>query len=253
MTDMQNDSTSWGGVAEWYDKLLGGTDTFQKQVILPNLTRLLGLRPGTRVLDVACGQGYFAHAFAAQGAEVIGMDISPELVALAKRASRGAQFAVAPSDKLEGIAIGSADAVVIVLALQNIENVRGTFDECRRVLNRGGALHLVLNHPSFRVPKATSWAWDKNGAQYRRVDRYLTESKERIQMHPGDAPEETTISFHRPLQFYVKQLAKAGFAVTNLEEWISHKRSDSGPRAEEENRARREIPMFLYVEARPRT
>jgi hypothetical protein len=48
----------------------------------------------------------------------------------------------------------------------------------------------------------------------------------------------------------VKALAKAGFAVTNLEEWVSHKKSDSGPRAAEENRARKEIPMFMYLEAR---
>jgi hypothetical protein len=68
-------------------------------------------------------------------------------------------------------------------------------------------------------------------------------------MHPGAAPETMTYSFHRPMQYYVKQLNRLGMRVTGLEEWISNKVSDSGPRAPEENRARREFPLFLYLEA----
>src|SRR5688500_792425 len=64
----KNDSTSWGGVADWYDRLLGGEDTFQKNVIGPHLERLMALRAGDRVLDVACGPGFFTAAFAAAGA-----------------------------------------------------------------------------------------------------------------------------------------------------------------------------------------
>jgi hypothetical protein len=34
-----------------------------------------------------------------------------------------------------------------------------------------------------------------------------------------------------------------------MEEWTSHKVSDSGPRAPAENKARQEIPMFMAVRA----
>jgi DNA-binding LacI/PurR family transcriptional regulator len=68
-------------------------------------------------------------------------------------------------------------------------------------------------------------------------------------MHPGIAPREVTTTFHRPLQAYFKALAAAGLPVTDLEEWISHKKSDSGPRASAENIARNEIPMFLCIVA----
>lgn len=253
---MPKEPTSWGDVAEWYDKLLGGKDSFQANVILPNLTRLMAVAPGDRMLDLACGQGFFSHAFAGQGASVTGVDVSEELIALAKKnapkakGAGSASFAVAPSHALKPVAAASIGKAAIVLAIQNIADVKGTFAECARVLVAGGTLHLVLNHPAFRVPKGSGWEWDERGAQFRRVDRYMTEAKVKIQMRPGDAPALTTISFHRPLQFYVKSLAKAGFAVTNLEEWISHRSSDSGPRAAEENRARKEIPMFMYLEAR---
>jgi hypothetical protein len=73
--------------------------------------------------------------------------------------------------------------------------------------------------------------------------------KEPIVTHPGKDPKRYTWTFHRPLQSYVKALRGAGLVVDALEEWASHKRSDSGPRAKAENTARREIPMFLALRA----
>ncbi|MDE2001248.1 MAG: SAM-dependent methyltransferase, partial [Patescibacteria group bacterium] len=132
------------------------------------------------------------------------------------------------------------------------------FAECARALVSGGRLVLVLNHPAFRIPKESSWGWDeKMKIQYRRVDRYLSELRSKIMMHPstgsGRAPGrdagEYTVSFHRPLQYYFKALQKNGFMVSRLEEWESHRKSEKGPRAEAEDRARKEIPMFLCLEA----
>ncbi|MEK7170532.1 MAG: class I SAM-dependent methyltransferase [Patescibacteria group bacterium] len=267
---MQKKTTSWGKVAGWYDEMLGDSDTYQEKVILPNLTRLLQLKRGLRVLDLACGQGYFSRAFAAKGAGVTGADISPELIKKAREHSpKEINYLVAPADKLTGLKEKSFDAVTIVLALQNIQNLDGTLAECRRVLDKCGRLLLVLNHPAFRIPKKSEWGFDeKTQMQYRRVDAYLAEAHANIQMPPrlnaaqgrvdrtnsnkfvlGKSGGVTTASFHRPLQLYVKALAKNGFAVTRLEEWISHRTSEPGPRAAAEDKARKEIPLFLFLEA----
>ena len=57
------------------------------------LLGVLGLQPGMRVLDVGCGPGRHAHALAAQGLEVVGVDISQRFVDLATRdAPPGASF-----------------------------------------------------------------------------------------------------------------------------------------------------------------
>ncbi|MGC9605746.1 MAG: methyltransferase domain-containing protein [Minisyncoccia bacterium] len=252
---MTNKDTSWGGVADWYDGLVGSSaDSFQSKVIMPNLLRVLEPRPGMTVLDVACGQGHFTRAFAQNGAKAVGCDISPELIALAKKNSPPSlEFKVAPADKLSFAADKSFDAVTIVLALQNIENLAGTLSECARVLKPGSRLILVLNHPAFRIPKDSSWGWDeKTNVQYRRIDSYMSDSQIKIDMTPGESvhsKKKFTVSFHRPLQSYFKALNKAGFSVTRLEEWISHKQSQKGPRAAAEDRARKEIPMFLMLEA----
>jgi len=248
--------TSWEKAADWYDRALAGEGTYQKELILPNMLRLMDIQRGDAILDLACGPGFFSREFAAKGARVIGVDASRALIDIARRpvlrdASPDAPaFRVAHADAIPFLKNKSIDSAVIILALQNMENIAGVFRECARVLKPGCPLHAVVNHPAFRIPHESSWGWDEeHAAQYRRIDRYLSESKAKIQTHPGGRPQDYTWSFHRPLQFYVKALHKAGFTLKILEEWNSHKKSEPGPRAKAEDRARKEIPLFLYFGA----
>ena len=246
-------SSSWGGVASWYDELLEKDgDTYQQQVILPNLMRVLALKRGEQVIDIACGQGFFTRACAAAGAKVAGADISKELVALAKKQPGPAiEFYATPAHQLDFAPTGTYDTAIIVLAIQNIENMEQVFAEAARVLKPAGRLVLVLNHPAFRVPKRSSWGYDEaSKTQYRRVDRYLSAEKVTIDMHPGTKGGEQTLSFHRSLQDITKALHKNHFAIARLEEWISHRESEPGPRQNAENTARKEFPLFLMLEGK---
>ena len=248
--------TSWGRVAEWYNELFDDKNTYQKAVILPNLLRVMDIKKGDVVLDLACGQGFFSREFNKKGAKVIGVDISKELIDIAiKNSPKGIEYHVSSADRIEFIADQSVDKAAIILATQNIDNFKDALRECNRVLRPEGRLFIVLNHPAFRTPKESSWGWDPSansgqGAQYRRVDRYLSELKAPIQMHPGENPKEITLSFHRPLQSYFKAFRKNNFVVAGLEEWVSNRKSEPGPRAAAENRARSEIPLFMFLELR---
>ena len=239
----------------WKEVVWGG---YQKDVILPNIIRLISIKKSEAVLDLGCGTGSFSREFAAKGAKVIGVDVSSALIEAAQKIpAANVSYKAASADNLSFIKSGSVDKITIILALQNIDNVDKVFKECARVLKAGGKMLVVLNHPAFRVPKESSWGWDPaaEGVQYRRVDRYLSESKEKIQMHPSTGsgqvprPEDYTISFHRPLQFYFKLLRNSGFCIGRLEEWISNKKSEPGPRSKAEDVARKEIPLFLFLEA----
>lgn len=244
-------TTSWGGVAGWYDTLLEKeNDTYQANVVLPNLIRAMNLKKGERVLDLACGQGFFSRAFQLAGAHVQGVDIAHDLITRAKKQSpKEIKYFVHSADDLAMFEDNYFEKISIVLAIQNIEAPHKVFKECKRVLATGGKLYLVLNHPAFRIPKASAWGFDEETkTQYRRIDRYMSESKVVIDMNPSKPGTSETISFHRPLQYYVKTLANAGFAVTRLEEWLSHRESEKGPRKVAEDRARKEIPLFLFLE-----
>jgi len=254
----KSENTSWDKVAGWYDQLIEGEGTYQRDLILPNLLRLMDIKKDETVLDLACGQGFFAREFVKSGARILGVDASGKLIEIAKKRfradglqSQGVVFKVAQAERLPFIKDGSVDKVAVVLAIQNIENIVPVFRECARVLAPDGRLFLVMNHPAFRIPKESGWGWDeKSGIQYRRIDRYLSELKVPIQMHPGADPDRKTPSSHRPLQSYFKALHKSGFCVAGLEEWNSHRKSGSGPRARAEDVARKEIPLFLCLVAK---
>ena len=87
-------STDWwsrfftGPVVESWRKALPPEHTVAEAVFLEEA---LGLRPGSRVLDVPCGHGRISIELAARGARVSGIDISGEAIAFAREdaAARG--------------------------------------------------------------------------------------------------------------------------------------------------------------------
>ncbi len=221
---------------------------------------MLGDMKGKKILDMACGQGIFAEQLRDKGAFVTGVDIAKELITLAEEKSKTVKekgthkviYHVTSADDLFMLKDESFDVVVCVLALQNIENLQKTISEAKRVLTPKGVFLFVLNHPSFRNPKQTYWGYnEKDDMQYRRVDEYMSESHVRIDMTPGSIENKKfTVSFHRPLQVYIKALVKSGMVVTRLEEWVSHRGSERGPRKKAEDKARKEIPLFMCIEGK---
>ncbi len=105
-----------------------------------------GPAPGGAVVDVGCGTGTLAIALAAGGAEVIGVDGDPEVLALA-HAKPGAEAVqwrkgLATALPLPG---ASADRVVMSLLLHHLDGAgrRTALAEAVRVLRPGGRLHVA--------------------------------------------------------------------------------------------------------------
>ncbi len=280
----------WDHVAAWYDKLIDerGSD-HHEQTILPGAIRLLGapMKKGSRVLDLACGQGILCRRLARMEPPIacVGIDASPGLIERAGHDDPASTYFVGDARELASLAEQHAalqnqfDAVTCIMAIMNIDPLSPVMSGVAGVLKKHGAFVCVLLHPAFRAMGQTGWVWDLPddrpasskdkgkrkgkrsermekafvGRQYRRVDGYLTSYAREIVMNPGKAahgkPPVTTTTFHRPISAYVRALSDAGLALTHMEEWPSLRQSQPGPRAQEENRARREIPMFLALRA----
>lgn len=254
----QNKTTSWSGVTQWYDDYLKDEDNYQHKVILPNILRLLNLKDNERLLDLGCGQGFFIEEILAEHphVQIDGIDLAEKLLQIATdKFSQNKNIKLVHTDaaNLSYLKDKSIDKVYSVLALQNMNDVDAVMKEIGRVLKNNGRCLFVINHPSFRIPKESDWKFDATlHKQGRMVFNYMSDKKYVIDMNPGrkamGEKTEETISFHHPLQFFSKIFNKHNFAISRIEEWISHKKSEEGGRQKAEDDARKEIPMFMCLE-----
>ncbi|PYM16676.1 MAG: bifunctional demethylmenaquinone methyltransferase/2-methoxy-6-polyprenyl-1,4-benzoquinol methylase UbiE [Verrucomicrobia bacterium] len=126
------------------------------------LVQQAGVRPGERALDLCCGTGDIAFALARQGAQVVGLDFSPPMLAAARTRLRE-QTPPAGSffnpQFLRGDALSVPfpadrfDIVTIAYGLRNLANFEQGLSEMWRVARPGGRL-LVLD---FGKPGNALW------------------------------------------------------------------------------------------------
>ena len=57
----------WDALADWWDAAIGSGNATQDLLVEPTQERLLDLRSGQIVLDIACGAGRFTRRMAAPG------------------------------------------------------------------------------------------------------------------------------------------------------------------------------------------
>src|SRR5437899_4750628 len=75
----------WNQNAAYWDEYMGPEgNAFHRLLVAPTAERLLGIRPGEVVLEVACGVGLFARLLAELGARVLATDFSEVFVERAR-------------------------------------------------------------------------------------------------------------------------------------------------------------------------
>ncbi|GIX40284.1 MAG: methylase [Leptospiraceae bacterium] len=250
--------TSWDEQAKWYDKIVGEDGSYyHKELIVPTLLQELGDVKNKKILDLGSGQGFFCRILSQRGANVIGVDLSKNLIQLARKyPSKNIQYYVGNAENLSFLNSNEFDYIVSILSLGNMKNIDKVFNEVYRLLKPNGKFYFIIIHPCFRIPRQSHWEFDENKKnQYRRIDMYMSELDIPIITHPGKIKEKNkltdqdyTIMFHRPLSKIFEYLKKNNLLVSNLLELCSNKIS-IGKRAKAENRARKEFPLFLLIEA----
>ncbi len=97
---------------------------------------------GRRVLDIGCGAGILAEALAKSGAVVTGIDLSADLLELAKRhaSAQGLQvdYRPASAEQLAEQQPGGFEIVTCMEVLEHIPAPRSVINACARLLKPGG-------------------------------------------------------------------------------------------------------------------
>lgn len=138
----------WDANAEWWDGLSArNAATLDREADLARTVAALALRPGDRLLDVGCGAGQFAIAFAAMEYLVTAADISPAMITRAHGNAALADvtldFLVADLDAIP-VPEPGYDAIHARMTLQFVPDLAAALSHLRRLLRPDGRLYASV-------------------------------------------------------------------------------------------------------------
>jgi SAM-dependent methyltransferase len=242
--------SGWQEVSDWYQECVGQKGHYYHQhLILPTLKKHLDTDHLTSVLDLGCGQGVFERVLPAE-CFYTGVDASSRLLDMAKKQQKkGASRDWVLHDLNEPLNLGHKyDLALFLLSLQNIQDPQTALASAKAHLKDKGKLAIVMNHPCFRIPRQSDWLELPSRGIARLVHHYMGSLQIPIKAHPSQGDSTQSISYHHNLTDLFRFLENAGLKVCHLEEWNCCKVSEGG-KARLENRARAQIPLFLYLVA----
>ena len=214
-----SDLNTWQENADfWVQIIRGNHDRYRSGLTNAAVLNAIGPASGVRILDAGCGEGYMARELASQGADVLGIDSSANLVqaasALSGTDAASPRFRVADVTGLDD-ADSSYDLVLCNHLMNDLPDPRGPIAELARVLKPGGRIVILMLHPCFYNDRVSR----SNGDNREVASAYFTQRKVTQQFNVDGivSPAEVT-SWHRPLEFYIQALQDAGLWLTDLRE-----------------------------------
>lgn len=204
----------------------------------PATRSLLGDVAGERLLDAGCGSGEHSAELAAEGADVVGIDASAEMLQQARRrhnarsdgtlggASGSLRFLRADLGEALPFEDGEFDVVCCQLVVSHLPELAPTFAEFERVLADGGRLVVATHHPlhDFWIGEREMYPRVEVGSTME-LDPTVTADPsppvyhEDGLIHVQWSEDGLTGSYHRrSLETLLTALLEAGFEVDGIEE-----------------------------------
>ena len=202
----------------------------------PALLAMAGDVAGLRIVDVGCAAGPLTEMLVERGAQVVGVDLNPRFIELARvRLGGRATFHVADiAEPLPFLGTGAFDIVIASLVLHYLRDWGPPLREFARALRPGGLLLISTNHPTKDMVLA------EPGASYFET-MLLTDTWDK------GGREHTVRFYHRPLGKIVDGLADPGFLIERILEPIPERAAFAGSEAFYEQMIKG--PHFLFIRA----
>ncbi len=149
---MSEEATTY--LKEWFDRMAPTYDRLEFLLgnVRPRVVEMAAAARGARVLDVATGTGSQALAFASAGCEATGIDLSEEMIALARSKDGCGRVSFLSADASDmPFEDGSFDVSVISFALHDMPGPmrEKVLEELVRVTTPGGTIMIV----DYEIPQ----------------------------------------------------------------------------------------------------
>lgn len=204
-----------------------------------SLLELLGLVVRLWVLDLACGHGMVVRKLAKEGADVVGVDISPRLLETApglEASERPAISCVEVDATAPGLLEEEVfDAVACNFGLGDIDHLYGALANVARLLRPGGRFVFCILHPCFPSAGRVSASWPTGGTYHGEAWWLWADELSSIRHKVG--------ATHRTVSSHLNALADSGLVVDRVAEspadrdWADERPATAG------------APVYLVVRA----
>jgi ubiquinone/menaquinone biosynthesis C-methylase UbiE len=179
------------------------------------------LRPiarGKHVLDAGCGTGIFTARLVQMGALVSAIDISPEMIDIARTEYPGIGFDVMDAADMAFPDRGF-DIISSGLMVHYKPDLNPLFAEMNRVLKIGGRLVYTTGHPTFEMLIADLGSMEK-GERYIHVQPYFRPDRRFTWTMPGEDGEPLfeMVSYRYNIQDHTRGLYANGFLIAGISE-----------------------------------
>ena len=197
---------------------------------LPTVVALSGNVRGKRVLDAGCGPGRHSKKLIAKGARLTGIDISSEMINIAREHCQNKGEFITADLALTKFAPGSFDLIIASLSLMYLKDIKPVFRNFSRWLRPRGRLIFSIYHPVRFLHKIPDFDFSKS----RKVWIHL------------DGCDVTVFNYYHPMEKYFGALTSNGFEIRKFVEPVLEKKYKGWP---EDNYR---IPRSIVIESQKR-
>lgn len=204
----------WNRIATLrHRQIASGSDLSFSHVLLPLVQELLSGCNLKNVLDLGCGTGDLTKEVASLAAQVTGVDLSSESVAISRKTcadSTNVSFYVGTAEEFAHKWTDCQFTTVVSnMTLMDCMNLDSFLSAAAGLLSTNGSLIATITHPWF-WPQYWGYA-DEPWFNYEK--EIILEATFRIS---GEITDCVTTHVHRPLSCYLKSLSQAGFRVDRI-------------------------------------
>jgi ubiquinone/menaquinone biosynthesis C-methylase UbiE len=189
---------SW---AKTYDTVINKTrdlDALVSQTVLANIK-------AKRMIELGCGTGKNTPFFLTKCDELLAVDFSKEMLAIAKEKITADTVQFKQADITKKWAFGKAQLITCNLILEHIEDINFTFEQAAKSLNKKGHFFICEYH-SFRQYQGKGARFEQNGK------------------------ELTVEYFVHHISDFCEAAKRNGFILNDLQEWFDDDNRTQIPR-----------------------
>ena len=244
---------------KWIKKMCSGGDSAHKYLEKPAMYKKIPDLKNKSVLCIGCGSGEECEHIRSLGAkEIIGIDVSKELINYAKKSYPGIEFHVMDMRKIN-FPKSSFDFIYSSLALHYLKDWTKVLEKIHKILKKDGTFLFSTHHPMiWGAEKERSGIEEKRSKDKRwTLMGYVKYGDGKKYKVYGDYFKTRKITdtwfdefeisyYHKALSLIIKEILNSGFKIIDF---IEPKPIDAAKKKDRRFwEIRRKIPLFMIFE-----